>query len=174
MDSSKLKVPIGARFTRMFAFLNLAVWIAISPMVFAAAQNGSAIAGEGNEVAPMAPPLANQSEEGEMACNGTRLQITSNSFVGTIDWGEGTGRATGFKADSDLTIESVGVHADLKNEPFDFVIYDSSDGHSAGVQLYSVSHVMGGVGLGWNDAPVSFTFEAGNFYVLNFRPSDGG
>lgn len=108
------------------------------------------------------------------ACDGTTTDLATPNFYGVFDGGEGSGRAIGFQADSDLTINSVGIMGDLVEKSHEIVIYDSPDGHSAGSILYTTSHTIGGTGYGWNDIPVSFTFTAGNFYVVNWRPTDGG
>jgi hypothetical protein len=64
--------------------------------------------------------------------------------------------------------------AALTYESFDVVIYDSPNGHTAGSVLYSTSDTTGGSGYGWNDMAVNFTFTAGDYYVVNWRPTDGG
>ena len=128
----------------------------------------------GNEI--LQPDLASHpdlqlSRGGELPCDGTRYDLETPVYYGYYA-GPGAGRAIGFQADEDFTISSVGILGELYYQSFDVVIYDSPDGHTAGSVLYSTSYATGGTGYGWNDMPVSFSFSAGNFYVLNWRPSD--
>jgi hypothetical protein len=116
------------------------------------------------------PPLVTL---GELSCDETRIDLDTPNHLGVLK-GPGSGRAIGFKADSDFTISSVGILGELIKQSFDVVIYDSPDGHSAGNVLYTTSYSTGGTGLGWNDMPASFTFHGGTFYVLNWRPTGKG
>ena len=111
--------------------------------------------------------------EAPLACNGKGYDLATPNFWGTLD-GEGGGRAIGFQADEDFNLNAVGIMGDLVEQSFDVVIYDSPDGHSAGSVLATFSATSGGTGFGWNAIPVAFTFTAGNFYVVNWRPSGGG
>lgn len=129
----------------------------------------------GRDVLPAQPQteIGDQpSTLGELPCRGTRHDLVTPIYYGYLA-GPGTGRAIGFSVDSYVTISSVGILGDLVAQSFDVVIYDSPDGHSAGSELYSTTYYTGGTGYGWNDMPVSFTFAAGDFYVVNWRPNDG-
>lgn len=113
------------------------------------------------------------SDTAELPCDGTRHDLATAQHVGQ-GMGPGRGRAIGFEAERDFSVSSVGIMAGLTNESFEVVIYDSPDGHTPGSVIYTTAATTGGTGYGWNDMTVSFTFEAGNFYVLNWRPADGG
>jgi hypothetical protein len=99
------------------------------------------------------------------------LVVDSGSFFGTIG-GEGGGRAQGIRADQTFSISSLGIFGDLSNESFDVLIYASTTGSDVGATLASTSAVVGGTGNGFNDIAINFTFNAGNFYIVNWRPSD--
>ncbi len=90
--------------------------------------------------------------------------------------GPGGGRAVGFHADADFSINSLGISGDITYENYDVIIYDSPDGYTVGTQLYGVTALSGGTGYGWNDIyfPGTFHFMAGNYYVINWRPTDQG
>lgn len=111
--------------------------------------------------------------EGGLECDGIRQDLETPNFV-SITLGEGAGRAIGFRADETFTIRSLGILGALQNMSFDVVIYSSTDGHTAGSVLYTASGVTGGTGFDWNDISVSFNFTAGNFYVVNWRPTNIG
>jgi hypothetical protein len=59
----------------------------------------------------------------------------------------------------------------LVNESFDVVIFSSSNGHDAGSVLASASATVGGAGNQFYDIPINFTFNAGSFYTLLWRPT---
>ncbi len=113
------------------------------------------------------------SDRAEVPCAGTRHDFATPNHAGQLPGGVGTGRAIGFQADSTFDISSVGILGPLLNRPFDVVIYDSPDGHSAGSVLSITTATVGDEGFVWYDIAVSFTFTAGNFYVVNWRPTDG-
>ncbi len=109
------------------------------------------------------------------SCNGKGYDLkTPNFWATTGGGGEGGGRAIGFQADEDFDLNALSIKGDLLNMSFDVVIYDSPDGHSAGSVLATFSGTAGGTGDGWNTVPVSFQFTAGNYYVVNWRPSTPG
>jgi hypothetical protein len=88
--------------------------------------------------------------------------------------GPGTGRSIYLTADANLTITSIGIRGDLNPESFDVVIYEGA-GVSAppGAVLVTESALRGGKGFGWNDIPLEnpFTFQAGQDYIVNWRPT---
>ena len=112
-------------------------------------------------------------DAGVLPCDGTRHDLATAQHYGQAMY-PGRGRAIGFEADRDFSVSSVGIMAGLTLESFEVLIYDSPDGHTPGSVIYTMAATTGGTGYGWNDMAVSFTFEAGNFYVLNWRPADGG
>ena len=84
--------------------------------------------------------------------------------------GAGTGRGLGFYANENFTITSIGIHANLTFMSHNVEIFSSSTGSDVVDLLYSVSDSVGNGDYGWNDIvfPDSFSFVAGNYYVLNW------
>lgn len=103
------------------------------------------------------------------------LEVNSGTFAWTGNAGyEGGGRGQGFYANEDFVVTSIGIFADLKSELFDLVIYSSTDGSNTAGVLDTATEFEGGNGNTWNDIAIDFTFEAGNYYIVNWRPSDLG
>jgi hypothetical protein len=109
---------------------------------------------------------------GPIECAGVRNTLTTPTYV-TQGTGVGSGRGIGFQANETFKIYAVGISGALRYKSFDVVIYSSPDGHTAGSQLQSTSLFTGGTGDEWNDMVVVYTFQSGNYYVINWRPSDG-
>lgn len=103
----------------------------------------------------------------------TSLELNSGSLFGNST-AVGSGRGISFHADSAFSIDSVGIFGDLFAESYDVVIYSSTDGHQANSILTSATADVGGIGHTWNDIAINFSFTLGDYYVLNWRPSDGG
>jgi len=118
-----------------------------------------------------ASPGSPLSSDGEIPCDGSRIELETANYYGYLG-GPGTGRAFGFHADETFSITSVGIKGDLLFDDYDLVIYDSVDGSIVGSELYSTTTATGGTGYGWNDMAAVFTFSAGNYYIVNWRPSD--
>ena len=95
------------------------------------------------------------------------------SFTGTGGF-EGGGRGHGFRADADFIIDSVGIFADLVPKSFEVVIYSSLNGSDTTGLLARSSAFAGGTGTGWHDIDINFSFNANEFYIVNWRPSDLG
>ncbi len=86
--------------------------------------------------------------------------------------GPGTGRSIYLTADAAFAITSVGLRMSLVEQSFDVVIYLGQGVSAApGPILASATATAGGIGLAWNDLPIRFTFEAGQDYIVNWRPS---
>jgi hypothetical protein len=102
------------------------------------------------------------------------LNSGGSSFIAS---GGGAGRAIGFQADSDFSIDSVGIHGSLIAQSFDVVIYNSIDGNQVNGILANASDTLEGDGssnnIVWNDIAIDYSFTAGNYYVINWRRSDG-
>ncbi len=98
------------------------------------------------------------------------LVLNSGDFWGKTG-GEGRGRGVGILADSDFSITSLGIFGDLLQQSFDAQVYSSVDGSSADSLLASSTATVGGTGDGWNDIAINFSFTAGNYYVLHWRPT---
>lgn len=97
--------------------------------------------------------------------------LTTPDYVGNSGGAEGGGRAIGFRADRDFRLNAVSIKATLIEQSFDVVIYESTDGHTAGSVLATYSATTGGTGFDWNVVPVSYKFKNGNYYVVNWRPT---
>jgi len=94
--------------------------------------------------------------------------------IPAIAGGEGGGRGIGFQADSSFSIDSAGIFMDLVSQSYDVLIYGSTNGSDAGAVLASASAVVGGSGAQYYDIAIAYTFTAGSFYVLHWRPTDLG
>ena len=104
--------------------------------------------------------------------------LESPSFIGTYSGGgAGNGRGLHILANEDFTIASLGIHANLNDEDFLARIYSSSSSSEISDLLYSIQGNPGVSGtMGWNDLNFVeyFSFEAGNYYYLEWSPADGG
>ena len=101
------------------------------------------------------------------------IEVNSGTFAWTGESGfEGGGRGQGFLADSDFIVTSIGIFGDLQPELYDVAIYSSTNGSDTTGILSIATSTAGGVGNSWNDIDISFTFNAGNYYVVNWRPND--
>ena len=98
------------------------------------------------------------------------IELNSGDFAYTSD-GEGGGRGISFQVSSSFSIDSVGIYGDLLNNSFDVLIYSSTDGHQINTILASATAVVGGTGNGWNDIAINYTFNASDFYVINWQPT---
>ncbi len=91
--------------------------------------------------------------------------------------GMGSGRGVGFSANQNFSITSagidLGVHGGALGGSYVLAIYSSTDGHDAGSVLASTTFSNLSIGEGWVDRGLSFTFQAGSFYVIDFARTDG-
>lgn len=86
--------------------------------------------------------------------------------------GPGTGRSMYILANEDFSISAVGVLGDLVEQSFDVVIYaGKGEQNPPGAELEKVSATAGGIGFDWNDLEIEFSFDAGEEYLINWRPS---
>ena len=103
-------------------------------------------------------------------------EITNGSEY-SLDYdygGMGAGRGVSFLATQDFTIHSMGIDIALMQEDstlYNFEIYSSTNGHDAGDLLASVSKTLAAA-AGWHDAAMDFTFQSGDYYVINFERAD--
>ena len=118
-------------------------------------------------------PFNSDALEAQAPCVGSGYDLQTPNFYGT-QGGAGAGRAIGFQADQDFELNAVSIKGNLVSQSFDVVIYDSPDGHTAGTVLATFNGTTGGTGYGWNTIPVSYQFTAGNYYVVNWRPTAPG
>jgi hypothetical protein len=107
-----------------------------------------------------------------MAANADLIEVHSDTAY-TGGGGPGTGRAQGFQALDTFSITSIGIEANLISQLYDTVIYASTNGSDVGAELYSQAATLGGGGFGWYDMLVNFAFNANDYYVVNWRPSNG-
>lgn len=84
----------------------------------------------------------------------------------------GSGRGIGFLANQDFTMNAFGIYADLLSLSFDVDIYSSSDGHAANTLLDTFTANLNAQGFGWYDIATDFNFVNGNYYVVNWSPTN--
>lgn len=87
--------------------------------------------------------------------------------------GNGGGRAIGFQANQDFHLDAFGIMGDLYTQSYDVVLYSSVDGASAGGVLDTWTAPITGVGFGWYDISTDYDIVNDNYYVLNWRRTDG-
>lgn len=88
--------------------------------------------------------------------------------------GEGAGRGVSFLVEEDFSISAAGIYLDLKSESYDVLIYSSTNGYDLIAPLVSASEVTGGSGVSYYDIDISYAFTAGNYYYIQWEPSDQG
>ena len=98
------------------------------------------------------------------------VQFHNNAYWGTMG-GVGSGRGIGFRADTDFPISSIGIYGALNAMTHEVVIYSSTDGNQANTLLKSASAAFSTGGLSWNDISIDYTFQAGNYYTIGWRPA---
>jgi len=99
------------------------------------------------------------------------VELNSGAYAGYFG-AVGSGRGIGFQADAAFTVDSVGFYGNLNQESFDVVIFSSTNGNQANSILTSSTAVVGGTGIGWNEISINYSFNAGDYYVLNWRPTN--
>jgi hypothetical protein len=108
------------------------------------------------------------------SANAALVEFNSGDFYGTsAGGGVGTGRGISFQADTTFTIDSIGIFTDLNSGSYDAVIFSSTDGHQANSVLGTSTELLSGVGNDWNDISIDYTFNANDYYVILWRPTDG-
>jgi hypothetical protein len=116
---------------------------------------------------------------GAVAARADVLQMDQGALYSTsYDYnGMGNGRGVGFSADQNFSITSagidLGVHGGALGANYVLAIYSSTDGHDAGSVLASTTFNDLSIGEGWVDRALSFNFQAGSFYVVDFARADG-
>ena len=105
------------------------------------------------------------------------IVLESPSLVGTYTGGGvGSGRGLHIIANEDFTISSLGIYAQLYDKNYLARIFKSSSSYAIDELLHSVEGNPGAFGnMGWNDLLFAeyFSFEAGEYYYLEWSPSDG-
>jgi len=102
--------------------------------------------------------------------NAALVELHSTTLY-TGGGGPGTGRAVGLEAVSNFNISSIGIYGSLVSQSFDVQIYSSTNGNQANSLLASSTATVGGTGVGWHDIGINFSFNVGDFYVLNWQPT---
>lgn len=89
--------------------------------------------------------------------------------------GMGSGRGIGFSVNESFHMSSLGMNLGVASsalsKAYEFEIYSSFDGHTAGGLLDSQSFNLT-EGEGWFDIAFNFDFQAGSSYVINFSSVD--
>jgi len=89
--------------------------------------------------------------------------------------GMGSGRGLGFHADENFSMTTFAIDLSVPSAEasatYQFEIYDSTDGHTAGVMLASTSFNLY-LGEGYQPQPFVYDFVAGNYYVIHFSRVD--
>ncbi len=88
----------------------------------------------------------------------------------TAGGGESTGRGQGFEMLATQKVNSIGIQGNLRDLTHVIEIFSSTDGTTVGGLLASFSQRLGGSGFGWYDMSLNYTFDVGQFYVVNWRP----
>lgn len=99
----------------------------------------------------------------------TPIDLISGVGGAVVALGPGTGRGIGFRADSSFTISSLAIEASLASQPFQAVVWSSTDGNQANSILTSATATVGGA-FGYHSIPISYSFAGGNYYALQWRP----
>lgn len=87
----------------------------------------------------------------------------------------GSGRGISFLATQNFSITSLGVDLSVLSTDatsYAYQIYSSTDGHSAGSLLASTTFQLT-AGTGYRDQALNFAFNAGSYYLVNFKRVDG-
>ena len=106
------------------------------------------------------------------------VELHSDDFEGTSFHasGSGEGRGIGFLANSDFTITSIGLYGALLQTSHQVTVYRSIDGNQVGptnTPWAQESMILGdslNPTLQWNDIPINFSFQAGEYYVIGWKP----
>jgi hypothetical protein len=88
----------------------------------------------------------------------------------------GLGRGFGFLADGTFTLSAVALDLTLiapNGTLYQYEVFGSTNGHAVdGGLLASSAPFTLAAGMGYQDTSLSFTFNAGSFYVVNFSRVD--
>ena len=106
------------------------------------------------------------------------VELHSGDFAGTSfhPSGGGDGRGIGFQANSDFTVHSIGLYGVLFEGSHVVTIYRSIDGNQVWAPGSPWAHEAMFFGdnnnpiLQWNDIPINFSFQAGEYYAIGWRP----
>ena len=92
------------------------------------------------------------------------------------DYGSmGAGRGVSFLATQNFSITSMGVDLGIlatNSTNYVYQIFSSTNGHNVGSLLASTTFQLN-AGSGYQDKALSFAFNAGSYYVVNFARADG-
>ena len=115
----------------------------------------------------------------------TAASLSSQADVVTMDQGRlysnsydnggmGSGRGLGILFTQDFVMSALGIDLQVRSadQGFEFAIYSSADGHTAGGLLASQTFDLN-AGSGYQDQAFSYTFHQGSYYVINFARTNG-
>ena len=98
--------------------------------------------------------------------------LTANYLSGQV----GGGRGFGFLTDGTFALSAVALDLSVgvaNGTLYQYEVFGSTNGHAAdGGLLASSAPFTLAAGTGYQDRPLSFTFNAGSFYVVNFSRVD--
>jgi len=86
--------------------------------------------------------------------------------------GMGTGRGILFLANENFSVSSIGLYSDLSLTTYDIDIYSSTGPSNQGSLLATATASLGGSGSQYQSIDIDFTFDASNYYFVNFTRSD--
>lgn len=94
--------------------------------------------------------------------------------TGYDNGGMGSGRGIGFLMNENFDLTGLGIDLNVQQsqQGFEFEIFSSTDGHTAGTLLSSMNFNLN-AGSGYQDQAMNFSFVQGNYYVINFARTDG-
>lgn len=101
----------------------------------------------------------------------TLIEVRSSAYAGFLPSTELGSRGIGFRADQDFSISSLGIYGDILGTDYTVAVRSSTSGNNAGAILASNTAASGGVGIGWQDIGLNYSFSAGSFYTIQWGPS---
>ncbi|MDL5030554.1 PEP-CTERM sorting domain-containing protein [Pelomonas sp. APW6] len=112
------------------------------------------------------------------------VSLSSHATLLTLDQGRvyssgydnggmGGGRGVGVLFNQNFSMSALGIDLNVLSaqQGFKFSIYSSTNGHTAGSLLSSVSFNLN-AGSGYQNQAFNFSFLQGSYYVINFARSD--
>lgn len=117
-------------------------------------------------------PLAAMAQSGDLTLDQGRLfQADYDGGAGSM----GSGRGIGFQANTDFSINAIAINLSVPESAtsveYEFEIYASPDGRSAGALLASTTFFLS-AGEGYQPQNFAFEFTNSSFYVINFSRVD--
>jgi hypothetical protein len=110
-----------------------------------------------------------------IAASATTLDLTptGESWLNTTG-NIGTGRSVYLEANDTFPIDSISFYGDLVTASYDAVIWAGAGETSApGAELKVGTAALTNAGLGFYTVPISYTFTAGQEYIVGIQRTDG-